>query len=464
MLNGPLGEFLKEYLAGGYPAADLVDTFKRTFYIHWLNKIYQATSLESFSATEFDELVDPFRHLDEQQREYAKTEIQHRVTNRRPKTELEHASSSEQVTLKREVQKGRRHMPFQELFAEASQLITDLKPCFMMSPLSVARHIQLGTVEFDTVIFDEASQIMPQDAISSLIRGDQVIIAGDSKQLPPTSFFDAEVEASADVQEDLESILDEAATILPEKRLRWHYRSQTNELIEFSNAKYYDGTLRTFPDNGAEEDMGVDFEYVADGLYDRDGSRTNEPEVQRVLGLITEHIEHHSDRSLGIIAFSAAQARDIRERVEHARKEDPALDAFVADNDALEGFFLKSLENVQGDERDTLIFSVGYGPDTSGKISMNFGPLNKTGGERRLNVAIILARKHSRSSHQYNPKILICSGRQLRGSKISSTTSSTPNEVTRHSPGRIQHPEHSSSIPSLRNQPIPRLNNTVTMS
>jgi very-short-patch-repair endonuclease len=394
IFDSPIGSFLKTYLKEGHPADDLVDTFERNFYTQWLLEVYRDTDLESFSATEFDDLVTEFRQLDEQQQEYAKAEIQHRVTNRRPKTELQHANSSEQVTLRREIQKSRRHMPLRELFAEAPSLITDLKPCFMMSPLSVAQYVQLGTIDFDTVIFDEASQIMPQDAVSSLIRGEQTIVAGDSKQLPPTSFFSADVEAAEDVREDLESILDEAATVLPEKRLLWHYRSQTNDLIEFSNAKYYNGALQTFPDNSPEENMGVDFEYVEDGLYDRGGSSTNEPEARRVLELVREHIEKHSDRSLGVVAFSLAQAQAIRDVIEQERDSDPNLDAFVSEDDALDEFFIKNLENVQGDERDSLIFSIGYGPDSSGKVNMTFGALNKTGGERRLNVAVTRAKKH----------------------------------------------------------------------
>lgn len=393
VLQSPIGPFLEAYLDAEHAANSLVDSFKRSFYTKWLNEVYHETGLESFSATEFDDLVTNFRRLDEQQREYAKAEIQHRVTSRHPKTELQHADSSEQVMLRREIKKSQRHMPLRELFSKAPSLITDLKPCFMMSPLSVAQYIQLGTIQFDTVIFDEASQVMPQDAISSLIRGEQVIIAGDSKQLPPTTFFSADVETAEDVREDLESILDEASTFLPQKKLLWHYRSHTNELIEFSNTKYYNGALQTFPDNSPEEDMGVELEYVENGLYDRGGSSSNKPEARRVLDLIKEHIEKHSDRSLGVVAFSSAQAQAIRDIVQQERDENPVLDAFVSEEDALEEFFVKSLENVQGDERDSLIFSVGYGPDESGKITMNFGPLNQTGGERRLNVAVTRAKK-----------------------------------------------------------------------
>lgn len=394
ILTGPAGDFVETYLKSGGSAANLVPTFKRNFYTEWLNEVYTETDLDQFSATEYNELLERFRELDQQQREYAKAAIQHRVTNRRPQSKLQHAESSAQVTLRREVQKSQQHMPLRKLFDETSELVTTLKPCFMMSPLSVAQYLQRGSIEFDTVIFDEASQIMPQDAISSIIRGDQVIIAGDSKQLPPTTFFNADVETADGVRRDLESILDEAATVLDEKRLLWHYRSRTNELIEFSNAKYYNGALRTFPDNNASDEMGVDFEYVEDGIYDRGGSSTNEPEARRVLELIKEHIENNPAKSLGVVAFSSNQAEAIRETVEQARQADPELDAFVAEDDALEGFFIKPLENVQGDERDSLIFSVGYGPDESGKITMNFGPLNQSGGARRLNVAVTRAKEH----------------------------------------------------------------------
>lgn len=387
------GEFLDAFLESEQPGDTLVDCFKRNFYADWLDAVYDDTDLASFSATEYDSLLAEFRQLDQQQREYAKAEIQHRVTNRRPSMELQHASSTAQHTLRREIQKSRRHIPLRELFDEAGSLVTKLKPVFMMSPLSVAQYLKVDSIDFDTVVFDEASQVMPQDAISSLIRADQVIIAGDSKQLPPTSFFQTDVETTEDVEEDLESILDEAATVLPEKRLLWHYRSRTNELIEFSNIKYYNNALRTFPDNNPDAKMGVDFEFVEDGIYDRGGSSTNQPEADRVLELIREHIEERPSKSLGVVAFSSAQANAIRDTIEEARDGDPELDAFVSEEDALEGFFVKSLENVQGDERDALIFSVGYGPDASGKITMNFGPLNQTGGERRLNVAVTRAKE-----------------------------------------------------------------------
>ncbi|WP_115864978.1 DUF4011 domain-containing protein [Halorussus litoreus] len=391
--TGPAGDFVDTFLDSGHPATTLVSAFKRSFYTQWLNGMYRKTPLSEFSATEYSRLVDRFRKLDEQQREYAKAEIQHRVTNRRPTMTLEHADSSAQAFLRREIKKSRMHEPLRTIFARAADLVTDLKPCFMMSPLSVAQYLEYGELEFDCVIFDEASQIMPQDAVSSIIRGDQVVIAGDSKQLPPTSFFDADVETDEGVREDLESILDEAGTVLPEKYLQWHYRSRTDELIEFSNLKYYDGRLQTFPENNPSVETGVEFDYVPDGVYDRGGSSTNTPEANHVIDRVEEHVEEAPDKSLGVIAFSQAQTREIRDQLEVRRDKNPALDTFVSEDDALEGFFIKSLENVQGDERDRLIFSVGYGPDSSGKISMNFGPLSQSGGHRRLNVAVTRAKE-----------------------------------------------------------------------
>lgn len=386
-------EYVDRFLEGEYDANQLVPAFKKQFYTQWLNRVYEHTDLGSFNADEMERYLEEFRRLDEEQQELAKVEIQHKVTQRRPSLSLEHASSAEQVLVRRETEKQRRHKPLRELFDEAGSFITQLTPCFMMSPLSVAQYLKAESIQFDTVVFDEASQIMPQDAISSLIRADQAIIAGDTKQLPPTSFFQSDVETTEDVREDLDSILEETASVLPEKHLRWHYRSRTKELIEFSNYHYYNNSLRTFPENQPDVETGVFFEYVSDGVYDRGGSRQNEIEAERVIDLIEDHAENHSDKSLGVVAFSSAQEQAIRDALEERRDENSVLDAFVSQDDVLDEFFIKNLEMVQGDERDRMIFSVGYGPDQDGKITMNFGPLNTSGGERRLNVAVTRAKE-----------------------------------------------------------------------
>lgn len=385
-------EFAQQYVETDADAENLVHSFKKTFYTQWLNEVYDDLGFDEFNRTKFDRLLSDFRQLDQDQMEIAKTEIQHRVTKRRPKIDLEHASSSEQVFLRREIQKQRRHKPLRELFERTSNLVTRLKPCFMMSPLSVAQYIKRDSIKFDTVIFDEASQVMPQDAISSLIRSDQAIIVGDSKQLPPTRFFKADVEEAENVREDLESILDEATAVLPEKSLLWHYRSNSEELIDFSNHQYYNNRLITFPDTEVT-DTAVEFDYVEDGVYDRGGSSQNIPEAEHVADRVEQHVEENGDLSLGVVAFSSAQETAIQEELERRRAENPALDAFMSKEDSLHEFFVKRLEVVQGDERDVMIFSVGYGPDKAGKMSMHFGPLNHDGGERRLNVAVTRAKE-----------------------------------------------------------------------
>lgn len=387
------GPYVERFLDGDYTANQLVPAFEKRFYTEWLNAVYEATPLGSFNANAMERYVEEFRKLDEEQQELAKVQIQHEVTKRRPSLNLEHAASSEQVLVRRETEKQRRHKPLRELFEEAGSFITEHTPCFMMSPLSVAQYLEAGSIEFDAVVFDEASQIMPQDAVSSLIRADQAIIAGDTKQLPPTSFFQSDVETTEDVRDDLDSILEETASVLPEKDLRWHYRSRTSELIEFSNYHYYNDSLRTFPDNDPDVETGVEFEYVSDGVYDRGGSRQNEVEAERVVDLIEEHAEEHGEKSLGVVAFSSAQEQAIRDAIEKRREENAVLDAFVGQDDVLDEFFVKNLEMVQGDERDRMLFSVGYGPDRDGTVSMNFGPLNKSGGERRLNVAVTRAKE-----------------------------------------------------------------------
>ncbi|ADJ16699.1 DUF4011 domain-containing protein [Halalkalicoccus jeotgali] len=386
-------DYIESALEGDIDPSYLVDGFRKKFYTDFLNAIYDQTSLSHFNSSQHEKALEQFRQLDKEQQELAKVEIQHRVTQRRPTIDLEHASSSEQVVLRREIEKQQRRMPLRELFSEAGNMITRLKPCFMMSPLSVAQHLRTDSIDFDVVIFDEASQIMPQDAVSSIIRAKQVVVAGDTKQLPPTQFFQGDTETDSDVRDDLESILDEAAAVLPEKHLRWHYRSRTDELITFSNQRYYSGRLNTFPENDPDVPTGVDFEFVEDGIYDRGGSRQNQPEARRIVDYIRQFAKEYSSRSLGVVAFSEAQERAIRDLIEERRRDDPVLDSFVDESDALEGFFIKNLEAVQGDERDVMLFSVGYGPDQSGKITMNFGPLNNDGGERRLNVAITRARE-----------------------------------------------------------------------
>lgn len=271
----------------------------------------------------------------------------------------------------------------------------------MMSPLSVSLFLEAETYQFDTVIFDEASQVCTENAIGAISRGKQVIIAGDSKQLPPTNFFTASTSSdddydSDDESEDIdayESILDEA-NLLPERTLLWHYRSRHEDLIAFSNTKIYRNNLITFPANVEKiPDNGVEYEYVRDGYYDRGGKKGNVVEANKVAKMVFEHFDKYPNRSLGVIAFGEVQQLALDTAIRGMRIRNLNYEHFF-DEEVDEPFFIKNLENVQGDERDTIIFSIGYAKDSAGVFRMNFGPLSKSGGERRLNVAITRA-KHN---------------------------------------------------------------------
>lgn len=301
--------------------------------------------------------------------------------------------------LKRELKKQRKIMPIRKLFAAIPNLLPRLKPCLMMSPLSVSLFLEADSYQFDVVIFDEASQVYTENAIGAISRGKQVIIAGDSKQLPPTSFFQSTIaEGDYDLGDDdeeeaysFESILDEA-NMLPERTLRWHYRSRHESLIAFSNAKIYSNRLITFPSNIVHaNNVGVQYIYVPTGFYDRGGRKGNVREAQRVAELVFEHFRNEPNRSLGVIAFGEVQQNAIENCLRSMRLNDPSFETLFSE-ERDDAFFVKSLENVQGDERDTIIFSIGYARDAAGVFRNQFGPLGRSGGERRLNVAITRAK------------------------------------------------------------------------
>ena len=300
-------------------------------------------------------------------------------------------------------------MPLRKLFMAIPNLVTSLRPCFMMSPLSVSMFLEAQSYSFDLVIFDEASQVHTEDAIGAIMRGKQIIIVGDTKQLPPTSFFstslndeDFDVDTDEVIEDNdagaYESILDEAVSILPERSLRWHYRSRHEALIAFSNFKIYNAQLITFPSSTENApDCGVEYIYVKNGVYDRGGKKNNVIEARKVADLVFDHFRKYPNRSLGVVAFSEAQQSAIDAAIRQKRLQDPCLDKYFIE-DKEEPFFIKNLENVQGDERDTIIFSIGYAKDNKGIMYMNFGPLSREGGYRRLNVAITRAK--------YNVKLI----------------------------------------------------------
>ena len=305
---------------------------------------------------------------------------------------------SETALLMKEAHKKTRHLALRQLLDAMPRLILQLKPCILMSPLSVSQFLpaDVAKLQFDLVVFDEASQILPEDAVGAIYRGKQLVVTGDNQQLPPTIFFQQSSDDGAVEEETplFESILDACLGAgMTQKMLRWHYRSQDERLIAFSNETYYDGRLVTFPSaTFAHPAFGVHLHHVPDGVYDRGGRRDNPREAQIVAGLVLEHFRNSPDKTLGVIAFSYAQMDAIEDEIDARLREQPDLERFFK-SDRLEGFFVKNLETVQGDERDVILLSVGYGRDAQGKIELNFGPLNREGGERRLNVAVTRARQ-----------------------------------------------------------------------
>lgn len=338
--------------------------------------------------------------------------------------------SGEISALLHEVKKKARHRPLRQLFRNIPSLLPRLKPCLMMSPLSVAQYLDPSLPRFDVVVFDEASQIPTADAIGALARGEHAVIVGDSRQLPPTRFFEnlgeavGERDSGGDEEreeyEELESILDEAvAARLPELSLRWHYRSRHEDLIAFSNARYYDDRLQVFPSASGGSDgagsgglhaLGVSLRKV-DGVYDRAGTRTNRKEAEAVVAEVLARLRDPiaRKRSLGVVTFSRAQQDLVEDLFDEALRLEPELERFFAlsddrdaagkgapgaeEGDGVEPVLIKNLESVQGDERDVMLFSIGYGPDQHGAMTLAFGPLNRAGGERRLNVAVTRARE-----------------------------------------------------------------------
>ena len=321
-------------------------------------------------------------------------------------------ASGEMRVVRGEIGKSRRHLPIRQLFLRAPAALQRIKPVLLMSPISVAQFIAPGTVTFDLLVIDEASQVRPEDALGAVARARQIVVVGDQKQLPPSSFFekilsdeqddiDLDADASADDPlegaagaAEMESILSlcEARGLGP-RMLRWHYRSRDPSLIRVSNREFY-GDQLVLPPSPLELDGGYGLSLTrVDGVYDRGGKRDNRVEAQAVVDRIAAHAQAHPDRSLGVVTFSISQRNTIEELLELDRRSDPVLDAFLRLGHH-EDLFVKSIENVQGDERDVILISVGYGPATPGGrlATMNFGPVNGDGGERRLNVLFTRAR------------------------------------------------------------------------
>ncbi|MDQ1280943.1 MAG: hypothetical protein QG670_2206 [Thermoproteota archaeon] len=418
-----LNSFINTLIRNPPSANQLVDVFHRAIYQEWVESVYiEDLNLGGFRRESHEQMVSEFKKVDQYLIRLTPNRVIYEANARKPQGIIIQASNSEISVLLREATKKRRIMPIRDLFQSIPNLLFRLKPCLLMSPLTVSQFLSPELMKFDLILFDEASQIVPEDAIGAMYRGKSIVVAGDNKQLPPTSFFQKTMiedydwdEVSEEDVEVFDSILDECSgSGLPIKTLRWHYRSKHEELISFSNHRFYGDNLITFPSAQSEdESLGVKLVYVPDGVYDRGGRRDNLREAEMVAEMVFEHFQKYPKKTLGVVTFSIAQMDAVEDAVDRRRETNIEYEDFFKE-DRLQGFFIKNLENVQGDERDVMIFSVGYGRDKQGQMTLNFGPLNKPGGERRLNVAVTRARE----------KVILVSSIKASDINIASTNAS----------------------------------------
>ncbi len=353
---------------------------------------YVEPALASFSGQIFEEKIRRFREISSSFEQLTKGEVFASLASRLPSFTQEAAQSSEIGILQRAIRNGGRGLSLRKLFDSIPNLLPRMCPCMLMSPISVAQYFEAGTDKFDLVIFDEASQMPTCDAVGAIARGSSVIVVGDPKQMPPTNFFTTQqVDEDNLDKEDLESILDDCLALsMPSRYLLWHYRSKHESLIAFSNTKYYDNKLLTFP---SPDDLTNKVTYThVEGFYDRGKTKHNRAEAEAIVNEIVRRLKHPelSKRSIGVVTFSSVQQLLIDDMLTDVFKKNPHYEKLLLES--AEPIFIKNLENVQGDERDVILFSVGYGPDKEGKVTLNFGPLNRDGGWRRLNVAVSRAR------------------------------------------------------------------------
>lgn len=366
-----------------------------TAFCRWIapQLIDTSDDLRQFKASSHEQLIHEFRELDAQVA-HTTSDYVAAIAAQTVPDPFAKDSPKEFGVLARELQKKTRHKPVRSLFNEMGFRLLDLCPCMMMSPLSVAQFLPSNFNGFDLVVFDEASQMTTWDSVGAIARGKNVIVVGDPKQMPPTSFFSGAVDVDNPDEEDLESILDQAlAARLPHLRLKGHYRSRHETLIAFSNSKYYENSLVTYPSADTKE-SAVTLHRV-EGVYSKGTGRNNPIEATAVVNEIVKRLTDPArcHQSIGVVTLNTEQQRTVEDLLDDARRKHPQIEAYFKSTDTYDGVFIKNLESVQGDERDIIILSLGYGPTEAGgrTMSMNFGPLNKSGGERRLNVAITRA-------------------------------------------------------------------------
>ncbi|MBK8003910.1 MAG: DUF559 domain-containing protein [Gemmatimonadetes bacterium] len=374
-------------------------TFRRALFALWLERVIPTDPvLHAFGAAAHEAHREAFRELDQKIQRQNRAQLLEGLRTR-CSSAYGSAPNAQKQFLMREMAKQRAHKPLRRTLREAHEAVRALKPCFMMSPLSVAQFLP-STARFDLVVFDEASQLPTEDAVGAICRGRQLVVVGDPKQLPPTNFFSLQTQAGdGSIDTDGDGVLDETESVLEEcigaglhqAYLEWHYRSAHQSLIQFSNEEFYGRRLTVFPAAAYDgPELGIKFRHDPTAVYQ--GSGCNPQEAARVAQAVVDHFRDHREESLGVGTFNLRQQSEINEALERLRRSDPSLDEFLS-RDRDEPFFVKNLENIQGDERDVIFLSVGYGRTADGTFSLNFGPLNRENGKRRLNVLVSRARR-----------------------------------------------------------------------
>lgn len=395
-----LGALVDDIEAGVVPSSEAQAIFRLAYARWWLPlTLDNDPVLRDFRRFQHEHAIAEFRQIDDLVRAQASIRVTSALAHGLPSVQKV-PRNSELGLLRHQMELQRPSRSIRDMIGAMPTSFPKLAPCMLMSPLSIAQYLPHNQALFDVVVFDEASQITTWDAVGAIARARQTIIVGDPKQLPPTNFFgrNEEDEELVDHEKDLESILDEAkASGIPVRDLRWHYRSRNESLIAFSNYHYYQNRLITFP-SPSVEDRAVQLRKVTAGIYDRGKSRTNRIEAEVVADEAVGRMRRwlsldEKDRpTLGVITFNAQQQSLIQDLLDRARRAHPDLEWFFAD-ERVEPTIVKNLENVQGDERDVILFSITFSQDAAGKRLMDFGALNRDGGERRLNVAVTRARQ-----------------------------------------------------------------------
>jgi hypothetical protein len=393
ILSNSLEMIVNSYESGNLQNEEVLPSFKKSLYKHIAEFIIShEPSLSVFNGKLFEAKIEKFKEQSKLFEEVTKKELFATMASKVPAFTKEASNNSEIGILQRALRNGGRGISIRKLFDSIPNLLPRLCPCMLMSPISVAQYFEVDKTKFDLIVFDEASQMPTSEAIGAVARGKNVIVVGDPKQMPPTNFFSTNQfdEENAE-KEDLESILDDCLALsIPSKYLLWHYRSKHESLIAFSNSHFYENKLMTFP---SPDDLSskVSNVYVP-GHYDRGKTRQNIFEARAIVAEVMSRLADPilSKRSIGIVTFSSVQQNLIDDLLNEEFKNNPELEKVAME--AEEPIFIKNLENVQGDERDVILFSVCYAPDKEGKVYLNFGPLIRKGGWRRLNVAVSRAR------------------------------------------------------------------------